>query len=429
MFKTIPETRIAKNYDEAKSTYAELFGIDTDVAIQQALDVAISLHCWQADDVGGFEVKPAGLDGGGIMATGNYPGRARNGDELRADMTRAMRLIPGATRANVHACYCETNGKFVERDQLTADHFKNWIDWAKELGIGLDFNPTAFAHPKAEDGYTLSHPDQDVRDFWVRHFIACRKIAQAMAEAQGSPCFVNHWIPDGSKDIPADRFGPRARLTDSYDRIFAAATGVDREKCVDFVESKLFGIGSEEYVVGSGEFYSNYALTRGIGLCMDMGHYHPTETIHGKISSHLQFHKRLLLHVSRPIRWDSDHVVIFNDDLKNVFLEIQRGNVWDRVVFALDFFDASINRIGAYVIGTRAARKGILYALLDPTRQLQQLEAEGKNAQRLGLMEECKSLPFAAVWDMLCLKAGVAAGPAWMAEMEAYEADVLSKRK
>jgi len=428
MFKLRAKDRISKNYDDAKSIYSELFGIDTDAAIEKALQIPVSLHCWQADDVAGFEVKPDGLSGGGIMATGNYPGRARNGEEVRQDMAKAMSLIPGATRANVHACYCETDGKFVDRDQLAPEHFQKWMDWAKKIGIGLDFNPSSFAHPKAQDGYTLSHPDPDVRDFWVRHFIASRKIAQAMAEAQGGPCFVNHWIPDGSKDIPADRFGPRARLADSYDQIFADTTGVDRAKCVDFVESKLFGIGSEEFVVGSGEFCSNYAISRDVGLCLDMGHFHPTETIHGKISSHLQFHKQLLLHVSRPIRWDSDHVVIFNDDLKNVFLEIQRGNVWGRVVLALDFFDASINRIGAYVIGTRAARKGILYALLDPTQQLQQLEAEGKNAQRLGLMEECKSLPFAAVWDQLCQQAGVVVGPAWMAEMEAYEADVLAAR-
>jgi len=428
MWKAVSDSRIEKSYAEAKAVYAELFGINTDTAIAKALDIAVSLHCWQADDVAGFEVKPDGLSGGGIMATGNYPGRARNGDELRADMSKAMSLIPGKTRANVHACYCETNGKFVERDQLTADHFKNWIDWAKEKGIGLDFNPTAFAHPLAQEGFTLSNRNEETRAFWIRHFIASRKIAQAMAEAQGSPCFVNHWIPDGAKDIPADRWSPQARLADSYDRIFSDSTGVDRKKCVDFVESKLFGIGSEEFVVGSGEFYSDYAISRGVGLCLDMGHFHPTETIHGKISSHLQFHKQILLHVSRPIRWDSDHVVIFNDDLKSVFLEIQRGNAWDRVVLALDFFDASINRIGAYVIGTRAARKGILFALLDPTALLQKLEAEGKNAQRLGLMEECKSLPFAAVWDMLCLKAGVAVGPAWMGEMEAYEAKVLAKR-
>lgn len=429
MWKAISESRIEKSYADAKSGYAELFGIDTDAAIRKALETPISLHCWQSDDGAGFEVKPDGLAGGGIMATGNYPNRARNGNEVRQDMAKAMELIPGKTRANVHACYAETKGKRVERDQLTVEHFKGWIDWAKEKGIGLDFNPTAYAHPMAQDGFTLSHADSKVREFWIRHFIASRKIAQGMAEVLGTPCRVNHWIPDGAKDMPADRWSPRARLAESYDRIFSKETGVDPKKCVDFVESKLFGLGSEEYVVGSSEFFSSYALSRKIGLCMDMGHYHPTETIHDKISAHLQFHKKLLLHVSRPIRWDSDHVVLFNDDLKNVFLEIQRGNAWNRVALALDFFDASINRIGAYVIGTRATRKAILFAQLDPTAQLKKLEAEGKNAQRLGLMEECKSLPFAAVWDMLCLKAGVPVGPAWMAEMEAYEAKVLAKRK
>lgn len=412
-------------YELAKERYAA-FGIDTDAAIEKALSLPISLHCWQSDDVAGFETKPEGLDGGGIMATGNYPGRARNGEEARADLEKTMSLIPGTQRVNVHACYSETE-EFVDRDEMTPACFQKWMDWAKEQEICLDFNPTFFAHPKAEDGFTLSHQDDEIRAFWVKHGKACRKIAEAMAEAQGDPCYVNWWTPDGAKDIPADRWGPRKRMMESYDAIMADDS-VDKAKCVDFIESKLFGIGSEEYVVSSGEFCSDYAISRGMGLCMDMGHFHPTETIHGKISSHLTFMDKVLLHVSRPIRWDSDHVVIFNDDLKNVFLEIQRGNAWDRVVLALDFFDASINRIGAYVTGTRAARKGILYALLDPTEQLQKYEADGKNAQRLAMMEEFKSMPFAAVWDMLCEKAGVPVGTDWIAEMEAYEADVQSKR-
>jgi L-rhamnose isomerase len=416
---------VEKAYELAKARYAA-FGIDTDAAIEKALALPISLHCWQSDDVGGFETKPAGLDGGGIMATGNYPGRARNGEEARADITKAMALIPGTQRVNVHACYSETDA-FIDRDEMTPACFQKWMDWAEEMGVCLDFNPTFFAHPKAEDGFTLSHANADVRAFWVRHGKACRKIAQAMAEKQGSPCYVNWWTPDGAKDLPADRFGPRARMAASYDEIMSDET-IDKSKCVDFIESKLFGIGSEEYVVSSAEFCSDYAISRGMGLCMDMGHFHPTETIHGKISSHLQFMDRILLHVSRPIRWDSDHVVIFNDDLKSVFLEIQRGGVWDRVVLALDFFDASINRIGAYVIGTRAARKGILYALLDPTEQLQAYEADGKCAQRLALMQEFASMPFGAVWDMLCRTAGVAVGSEWIAEMEAYERDVLASR-
>jgi L-rhamnose isomerase len=416
---------VEKAYGLAKERYAA-FGINADAAIEKALSIPISLQCWQADDVVGFETKPEGLAGGGIMATGNYPGRARTGTEARADMAKAMSLLPGTQRVNVHACYSETDD-FVDRDAMTPTGFQKWMDWAQELGICLDFNPTFFAHPKAEDGYTLSSRDEEIRAFWVRHGRACRRIAEAMAEAQGAACHVNWWTPDGSKDIPADRFSPRARMAKSYDEIMADDS-IDKTRCVDFIESKLFGIGSEEYVVSSGEFCSDYAISRGMGLCMDMGHFHPTETIHGKISSHLQFMDKLLLHVSRPIRWDSDHVTLFNDDLKNVFLEIQRGGVWERVGVALDFFDASINRISAYVIGTRAARKGILYALLDPTEQLQQYEAEGKNAQRLALMEEFRSMPFSAVWDRLCSVAGVPVGADWLAAVDAYEAEVLSGR-
>ncbi|HAR65491.1 MAG TPA: L-rhamnose isomerase [Lentisphaeria bacterium] len=416
---------VEQAYKLAKERYAA-FGINTDRAIEKALALPISLHCWQADDVVGFETKPEGLAGGGIMATGNYPGRARNGEEARADIAKAMSLIPGTQRCNVHALYYEAD-HYVDRDEMTPAGFQKWMDWASKEGIKLDFNPSFFSHPKAEDGFTLSNRDDEIRAFWVKHGQASRKIAEAMAEAQGSPCHVNWWTPDGAKDIPADRFGPRARMAKSYDEIMADDS-VDKAKCVDFIESKLFGIGSEEYVVSSAEFCADYALSRKIGLCMDMGHFHPTETIHGKISSHLQFMDQILLHVSRPIRWDSDHVTLFNDDLKNVFLEIQRGNVWDRVIIALDFFDASINRIGAYVTGTRAARKGILYALLDPTEQLQSYELEGKNAHRLALMEEFTSMPFAAVWDMLCERTGVPVGAAWLADMEAYETDVLSLR-
>ncbi len=415
----------SSTYEAAKARYAE-YGIDTDAAIQKALALPISLHCWQSDDVVGFETKPEGLAGGGILATGNYPGRARNGEEARADICKAMSLIPGTQRVNVHACYSETD-HYVDRDEMDASCFQKWMDWAKEQKVCLDFNPTFFAHPKAEDGFTLSHPDKEIRDFWIQHGKACRKIAEAMADAQGSPCYVNWWTPDGAKDLPADRFGPRARMAASYDEI-RKDDSVDTSKCVDFIESKLFGIGSEEYVVSSSEFCADYALSRGMGLCMDMGHYHPTETIHGKISSHLQFMDKLLLHVSRPLRWDSDHVVLFNDDLKNVFLEIQRGNAWEKVILALDFFDASINRIGAYVIGTRAAREGILYALLDPTAELQSYEAKGQNTHRLGLMEAFKTMPFGAVWDELCAQAGVPVGSSWLSEMEQYEKDVLLTR-
>ena len=406
-------------YTLAREQYAQC-GIDTDAAIAQALAIPISLHCWQTDDNVGFEAQ-SGVSGGGILATGNYPGRARDGDEVRADLAKSISLIPGVQRVNVHSYYADFSDGYVNRDQLEPKHFQQWMDWAKGLGISLDFNPSFHAHPKANDGFTLSHQDASIREFWIEHGKRARKIAEAMAESQGTPCNNNFWIPDGAKDLVADSWSPRARLIESYDAIFADKS-VDESKCVDFVESKLFGIGSEEYVVGSAEFYSNYTLSRNVGLCMDMGHYHPTETIHGKISSQLLFRqKKLLLHVSRPIRWDSDHVVIFNDDLKNVFLEIQRGNAWDKMVLALDFFDASINRIAAYVIGTRATRKAILYALLDPSAMLKQYEDAGKNSQRLAVMEEFKTMPFGAIWTQLCEQAGVPVGTDWLAEMEAYE--------
>jgi len=414
-----------KLYVSAQRRYADI-GVDADAAIRAALRVPLSLHCWQTDDVAGFETKPDGLSGGGIMATGNYPGRARNGDEARADLDLAMSLIPGVSRVNVHACYAETN-HFVDRDEMDASCFRRWIAWARAREIALDFNPTFFAHPNAQDGYTLSHPNRKIREFWIRHGRACRRIAQAMADAQRGPCHVNWWTPDGSKEIPADGWGPRARMAEAYDAIFRRG-GVSAKKCVDFIESKLFGIGSESYVVASAEFCGDYAMTRGIGLCLDMGHFHPTETIDGKISSHLTFMNKLLLHVSRPIRWDSDHVVIFNDDLKNVFLEIQRGRAWERVTLALDFFDASINRIAAYVVGARATRKAILYALLDPTAQLQAHEKAGRHAQRLALQEECKTLPFGAVWDRLCAVADTPVGADWIGDMERYERNVLAKR-
>jgi len=402
-------------YREAKRAYARL-GVDTDKAIRAALKVPVSLHCWQGDDVAGFEVKKGPL-GGGIMATGNYPGRARNGDELRADLATAMALLPGKHRVNLHAIYAETNGKFVERDQLKPEHFSKWIAWAKRRRIGLDFNPTFFAHPKASDGFTLSHADDATRTFWIRHGQACRRIAAVMAKELGSPCVINHWIPDGAKDSPTDRWSPRVRLTGALDRLL-------KEKLpgvVDCVEGKLFGLGSEDYVVGSTEFYSHYALTRGVVLCLDMGHFHPTETIHDKISAFLQFHKKLLLHVSRPIRWDSDHIVIFNDDLRAVFQEIVRGNALDRAFFALDYFDASINRIAAYVIGARAARKALLAALLEPAR-LTQLDG----AQKLAALEDLKTMPFGAVWEQLCESNGAPVD--WFGTVQRYEKEVLAKR-
>jgi L-rhamnose isomerase len=414
-------------YTLAKEQYGEL-GCDTDAAIRKALAVPISIHCWQADDVGGFETKEEGLSGGGIMATGNYPGRARTADEARSDYDQVLGLVPGKLRLNIHACYAETGRKVVDRDALEPRHFVNWMEWGQSRKVCLDFNPTFFAHPKANDGYTLSSKKKEIRAFWVRHAIACRRIAAAMARKQGAPCLVNHWIPDGGKDLQADRWTHRALLTESLDEAIVAEKSVSRALCVDYVEGKLFGIGSEEYVVGSAEYYSSYALSRGVGLTMDMGHYHPTEQIYDKVSSFLQFHPKLLLHVSRPIRWDSDHVVIFNDELRNVFLEIQRGRAWDRVAVATDYFDASINRIAAYTVGLRATRKAILYALLDPSACLRKLEESGDRAGRMALMDEMKTMPFGAVWSALCAKADTPPDHEWVPRVRAYESRVLSKR-
>ena len=423
----VSETQNEQAYALAREAYAA-FGVDTDAAIARARAVPVSLHCWQADDVAGFEVRPDALDGGGIMATGNYPGRARNGDELRQDLDQAMALVPGVLRGNLHACYAETAGEAVDRDALDPGHFARWIEWATANEIGLDFNPTFFAHPKADSGFTLSHADDAIRAFWVRHGIASRRIAEAMARACGGLCVNNVWIPDGAKDSPADRWGPRERLTRSLDAIFAGEVGIDTDRCIDSVESKLFGIGSEDYVVGSFEFYSSYALSRGLVLCLDMGHFHPTETIADKVSALLGFHERLLLHVSRPVRWDSDHVVIFSDDVRAVFQELVRGGALDRVYVALDFFDASINRIAAYAIGARSTRQALLYALLEPAAHLAQLEAEGRGAQKLALVETMKTMPFGAVWDRLCIESNVPPGAAWIGDVEAYERNVLAKR-
>jgi L-rhamnose isomerase len=410
-------------YERARDVYAK-WGVDAEEAILSALLEPISIHCWQADDVGGFEVHEGTVDSGGIMATGNYPGKARTADELRADYDKVLSLVPGEHRANLHAIYAETNGRAVPRDELSIEHFGRWCDWASSRQIGIDFNPTYFAHPLAASGYTLSSPDKGVREFWVRHGLACRKIASDIGARLQNPCVNNHWIPDGAKDSPSDRWSPRKRLVESYDEILSEPM----EGCVDAVESKLFGLGSEDYVVGSFEFYASYALQRNLLFCLDMGHFHPTETIADKLSALLQFHEQLLLHVSRPVRWDSDHVVLFNDDLRNVFLELKRGGAMDRAIFALDFFDASINRIAAYVIGIRATRKAILFALLDPTAQLQTAEGAGNLARKLALAEEAKTLPFGDVWDELCRRADVPVGVDWIDAVETYEREVLAKR-
>ncbi len=425
MFKQDSRADIERRYEAAREQYRRI-GVDTDDALARLEQVPISLHCWQGDDVRGFEVHEEALAGGGIMATGNYPGAARTPDQLRADAEKAFSLIPGKLRFNLHAIYAETGGKPVERDQLRPEHFARWMDWAASRGICLDFNPTYFAHPKANDGYTLSHADESVRAFWVRHGIACRRIAEAMGRRQKAPCILNHWIPDGAKDQPVDRWGPRRRLVQSLDQILAEP--VSTEYCRDAVESKLFGIGSEDYVVGSHEFYLGYALTRSPMLCLDMGHFHPTETIHDKISAVLTFKEELLLHVSRGIRWDSDHVVIFNDDIRCLFQQIVRGDALGRVHVALDFFDASINRIGAWVVGTRAVQKGLLNALLEPVALLKDLERSGDMAARLALLEELRTFPLGAVWDLYCLKHGAPAGPAWIADMQTYDREVIRKR-
>lgn len=418
--------QISSAYKLAREAYAD-FGVDTEAAIKRARSIPISLHCWQADDVRGLETPKPGVDSGGIMATGGYPGRARNGDEMRADLDLVLKLLPGKQRLNVHAFYAETGDAHVDRDELAPEHFDRWVDWAKRRRVGLDFNPTYFAHPHAASGFTLSHADKATRKFWINHGKASRKIAQSFAKALGSPVVNNHWVPDGAKDAPADRWSPRARLKESYDAIFADKT-INRKLCIDAVEGKLFGLGSEEYVVGSQEFYSSYAQTRNLVPCLDLGHYHPTESVADKVSALMQFHSRVLLHTSRPIRWDSDHVVILDDAVRALFLEIARGNAWDRVFVALDFFDASINRIAAYVIGARATRQAILLGLLDPSEKLREAELGGRGHERLALMEQTRSLPWGAVWDELCARDEVPVRSDWLADVSRYESAVLSKR-
>ncbi len=418
--------KISAAYKLARETYAD-FGVDTEAALARALEIPISLHCWQADDVRGLETPKGTVDSGGIMATGGYPGRARNGDEMRADLDVVLKLLPGQQRLNLHAFYAETGDAHVDRDALEPQHFSRWLDWAKSKSIGLDFNPTYFAHPKAASGFTLSHADKSIRRFWIDHAKACRRIAQHFAKKLGTPCIHNHWIPDGAKDTPADRWSPRERLVQSYDAIFADKS-INRKLCVDAVEGKLFGLGSEDYVVGSQEFYSSYAQARDLVLCLDLGHYHPTESVADKVSALMQFHKRILLHTSRPIRWDSDHVVILDDPTRNLFLEIARGDAWDRVFVALDFFDASINRLAAYVVGARATRQAILLGLLDPSQRLREADTANRGHERLALMEQSKSLPWGAVWDELCLRANVPARADWLAEISAHESSVLRGR-
>jgi L-rhamnose isomerase len=394
---------IKENFELAKQAYAK-WGVDVEEVVEMLKNVPISIHCWQGDDVAGFEVNQNELSGG-IDVTGNYPGKATNAEELRSDLEKALSLIPGKHRVNLHAIYAETNGEVVERDQLEPKHFENWVKWAKENGLGLDYNPTLFSHPKADDGLTLSHPNEEIREFWINHCIGSRKIGEYFGKELGTPALTNIWIPDGYKDIPSDRLTPRKRLKESLDKIFAVET--DEKYNLDAVESKVFGIGSESYVVGSHEFYLNYAMKNDKLCLLDTGHYHPTETVSNKISSMLLFSEKLALHVSRPVRWDSDHVVILDDELKEIALEIVRNDALNRVIIGLDFFDASINRVAAWTIGTRNMIKALLYAMLVPNEYLKQLQEEGNFTERLALMEEFKTYPFGAIWDYYCEKMGV----------------------
>ncbi|MEJ2078667.1 MAG: L-rhamnose isomerase [Acidobacteriota bacterium] len=420
----IPSEKVARAYEMAVERYGEL-DVDVEHALEKLFRVPLSLHCWQGDDVGGFE-NMGGELGGGLAVTGSYPGKARTAEELRQDLDLALSLIPGRHRLNLHASYAETGGRRVDRTELEPAHFQNWIDWAEGKGMGLDFNPTFFAHPKADDGFTLAHPDPSIRRFWIRHGIACRKIGAAMGEALGTPCITNVWIPDGYKDTPADRLGPRERLLESLDEIFALE--IDPRFNRDSVEAKLFGIGSESYVVGSHEFYLGYAMTRKKLLCLDAGHFHPTETISDKISSVLLYLDELLLHVSRGVRWDSDHVVTLTNEVEAIARELVRGGFLDRVHIGLDYFDASINRIAAWVIGARCMIKALLMAMLEPTERLRQFEQDSDFTARLALMEELKTLPFGAVWDFYCQRQDVPVGPAWLDEVRVYEKEELSGR-
>jgi len=408
----------------AKQQYADL-GVDTEAALRRLANVAISLHCWQGDDVSGFE-NPDGQLGGGIAATGNYPGKARTPDELRRDAAKAFSLIPGTHRFNLHAFYGEFGGRRVDRDEIGPEHFAGWIEWAKSLGIGLDFNPTLFSHPKAADNFTLSHADQSIRSFWIRHAAACRRVGAEMGKALRTPCVVNLWIPDGMKDTPVDRVGPRQRLSESLDAVFQEK--LDPAFVLDAVEGKLFGLGCESYTVGSHEFYLAYALSRKILYTLDTGHYHPTETITDKISAVLMFLPEILLHVSRGVRWDSDHVVTLGDDLEAIGQELVRGGFLSRTHIGLDYFDASINRVAALVIGTRNTLKALLKAMLEPTPLLREREERGDYTARLALQEEIKALPWGPVWEYYCANAGVPVGQAWLDDVRAYEHSVLSVR-
>ena len=414
------EQNIRKAYELAVERYAAI-GIDVEKVMEQLQGVQLSLHCWQADDVTGFE--STGELTGGIQATGNYPGKARNIDELRADVLKAASLIPGKHRLNLHEIYGDFGGKFVDRDQVEPAHFESWIQWAAENGMKLDFNSTSFSHPKSGD-LSLANPDEGIRSFWIEHTKRCRAVAEEMGKRQGDPCIMNLWVHDGSKDITVNRMKYRALLKDSLDQIFAT----EYKNMKDCIESKVFGIGLESYTVGSNDFYIGYAAQNQKIITLDTGHFHPTESVADKVSSMLLYVPELMLHVSRPVRWDSDHVTIMNDETLDLCKEIVRCDALNRVHVGLDYFDASINRIGAYVIGSRATQKCLLQALLEPLHLLREYEANGQGFERLALLEECKSLPWNAVWDMFCLKNNVPVGESFIAEVQKYEAEVTSQR-
>ena len=415
---------VQQAYALAVETYSAL-GVDVAAAMQRVEAIALSVQCWQGDDVGGFEHTGAAL-GGGLAVTGHYSGKARSADELRDDLSQALALIPGKHRVSLHASYAEVGPGSVDRTRLEARHFSAWIDWAASKGLGLDFNPTYFAHPKAVDGFTLAHRDASIRDYWIEHGVVSRRIGAALGQALGKACITNFWIPDGFKDTPVDRFAPRERLRESLDRIFAEP--VDPAHNRDAVESKLFGLGSESYVVGSHEFYLGYAIRHQKLLCLDAGHFHPTESISDKISSALIWLDEILLHVSRGVRWDSDHVVILSEEVQAIAQEILRAGFDRRVHLGLDFFDASINRVAAWVIGSRSVVKALLQAALEPIADLRRREASGDYTGRLALLEEIKTLPFGAVWDYYCVRHGVPRGEDWMREIRRYEKTVLAHR-
>ena len=417
--------KIERYYSNANNQYLE-FGIDTDKILSQLKEIQVSIPCWQGDDVGGFERPNAEISGGGIQATGNYPGKARTIRELQEDLRKALSLIPGTHRINLHASYGDFGEKFVDRSEINPEYFQSWIDWAKNINIKLDFNCTLFSHPRADAGFTLSSKSKDIREFWIEHVKRCREISAEMGKQLGDPCIHNIWIPDGMKDIPVDRIGHRLLLKESLDEILKKP--YPESYMMDSLEGKLFGIGSESYVVGSHEFYLSYAIANNTLFTIDTGHYHPTESVGDKISAILPFIRGLLLHVSRGVRWDSDHVPILNDEIIQLAEEIVRSRQMERIHLALDFFDASINRIAALVIGARATLKSILYALLQPIDLLQEYEENGQYFQRLALLEECKTMPFGAVWDYFCLNNDIPIGKEWIKEIESYENRILNTR-